>query len=54
MKESIEMLALRNELAENNEIADIKEKFYQGRVLILTKELDQARNELSFRRSING
>ena len=54
MKESIEMLALRNELAGNNETAAIIEKFYQGRVLILTKELEQARNELSFRRSING
>ncbi len=54
MKDSIEMLALRNELAENNEMAAIREKFYQGRVLILIKELEQARNELSFRRSING
>ena len=54
MKDSIEMLALRNELAENNEIAAIREKFYQGRVLILTKELDQVRNELNFRRSNNG
>jgi hypothetical protein len=54
MKESIGILALRNELSENNEIAAIKEKFYQGRVLILVKELEQVRNELSFRRSING
>lgn len=54
MKESIEMSMLKNELSKNNEIATIREKFYQGRVLILTKELDQARNELSFRRSING
>ena len=54
MKESIGILALRNELLENNEVAAIIEKFYQGRVLILTKELDHARNELSFRRSING
>ena len=54
MKESIEILALRNELSENNEIADIKEKFYQGRVLILARELEQVRNELNFRRNING
>lgn len=48
------MLALRNELAENNEIADIREKFYQGRVLMLTRELEQVRNELNFRRLSNG
>jgi len=54
VKDSIEMLALRNEMAENNEIAAIREKFYQGRVLILVKELEQVRNELNFRRNNNG
>jgi hypothetical protein len=53
-RESIEILALRNELAENNEITAIREKFYQGRILILVKELEQVRNELSFRRVSNG
>jgi hypothetical protein len=54
MKESIEMSMLKNDLSENNEIAAIREKFYQGRILILARELEQVRNELSFRRSING
>jgi hypothetical protein len=54
MKESIEMSMLKNELSKNNEIATIREKFYQGRVLILVKELEQVRNELNFRRNNNG
>ena len=54
MKDSIEILALRNELAENNEIAAIREKFYQGRVLILVRELEQTKNELNFIRICNG
>jgi len=53
-KDSIEMLSLRNELAENNEAAAIREKFYQGRVLILVRQLEQAKNELNFMRICNG
>ena len=53
-KDSIEMLSLRNELAENNEAAAIREKFYQGRVLILVRELEQTKSELNFMRICHG